>query len=126
MAETDVDYYAVLAVPADADAAEIGRAYRRALRRLHPDTREHTRDATQPEAALGAALALLHEAFGVLGDPDRRAAYDRRSHPARPQPRRSPVPARADRRPYLTDAPGAPLRAGPVYYRPSPPSGGDR
>lgn len=125
MAETSVDYYAVLGVPAHADAAEITRAYRRALRRLHPDTAshapEHADEATSGPAA-GAALALLHDAFAVLGDPDLRAAYDRRNRPARTArtTRRSsdePTPAG---RPYLTDPPDPPLRAGPVRYRPSP------
>lgn len=115
-----VDYYAVLGVSRQANAAEITRAYRRALRRLHPDTGEHlTQDSEAP--AVGAALALLHEAFAVLGDPERRAAHDRRSSPRPAPPARTSRPRRGD--PYLTEPADPPLRAGPVHYRPSPPTG---
>lgn len=120
MTDSSVDYYAVLDIPRRADTAEVIRAYRRQLRRVHPDTRSVD---GEPVPA-GEALALLREAFAVLGDPVRRATYDRRtrstpapSHPVTPPPRRDP---------YLAGPPDPPLRAGPVHYRPSTPPGGDR
>lgn len=128
MAEARDDYYAVLGIPRQASAAEITRAYRRALRRLHPDTharpddREHDAKASEARPGVGAGLALLREAFAVLGDPARRAAYDRRTQLA-PARRPATPPARQRRAPFLTDPPEPPLRAGPVYYRPYPPTG---
>lgn len=121
MTDSSVDYYAILDVPRRADTAEVIRAYRRQLRRVHPDTRPADGD---PVPA-GEALALLREAFAVLGDPVQRAAYDRdtRSTPASPHPV-TPSPYRHE--PYLAGPPDPPLRAGPVHYRPSAPPGGDQ
>jgi curved DNA-binding protein CbpA len=125
MTDHGVDYYAVLGVSAQADAAEIIRAYRRALRRLHPDTRDDAPEAAERRpAGAGAELALVREAFTVLGDPERRAGYDRSARPTRAS--RRPPAATRTRGSYLTDPPDPPLRAGPVRYRPSRSSGGDR
>lgn len=117
MAGPGVDYYGVLGVPVHADAAEIRRAYRRLLRSIHPDTRDGPEEPGQ--AGAGLALTLLREAFTVLGDPARRAAYDRRAQPERTPPRRSSASASGRR--YPTDPSDPPLRAGPVRYRPSRP-----
>lgn len=122
MTDDPVDYYAVLGVSPRASAGEILRAYRRQLRRVHPDTRPAPDDSAGAGEA-GEALVLLREAFAVLGDPVRRAAYDRSIRPApRPSPPRAPHPHES----YLAGPPDPPLRAGPVRYRPSPPTGGDR
>ncbi|MBO0891121.1 MAG: DnaJ domain-containing protein, partial [Acidothermales bacterium] len=120
--------YAVLGVSPGASAAEVVRAYRRRLRRVHPDTRPE--DLDHPATAgghaepggTGEALALLREAFAVLGDPVRRAAYDRHTRPA-PGPSRPSTSSSPTREPYLAGRPDPPLRAGPVRYRPSPPTG---
>lgn len=71
------DYYEMLDVGADADAAAIKQAYRRQARLLHPDINTAT-DAH-------AAMARINEAYEALSDPQRRAAYDgvRRRHFAR-------------------------------------------
>lgn len=73
------DYYRVMGVAADADAAAIKQAYRRHARLLHPDLNRST-DAH-------ASMARINEAYDVLSDPQRRAAYDgvRRRHRARQQ-----------------------------------------
>jgi DnaJ-class molecular chaperone len=70
------DLYAVLEVDRDADQEQIRRAYRLLLRRYHPDLQL----STDPEAARAAArrMARILDAYGVLGDPRRRAAYDDR------------------------------------------------
>ena len=62
------DYYGVLGVPQDADAATIKKAFRRLARRYHPDVSQ------VPDAA--ARMAELNEAHAVLGDAAARAAHD--------------------------------------------------
>jgi len=62
------DYYAVLGVPRDADAKGIKDAFRRLARRYHPDA------STESDAA--ERFKEIAEAYGVLSDPARRAAYD--------------------------------------------------
>ena len=62
------DYYGVLGVARDASASDIKKAYRRLARRYHPDVSK--------EADAAARMAELNEAHTVLGDPERRAAYD--------------------------------------------------
>ena len=62
------DYYEVLGVARDATAEDIKRAYRRLARKYHPDVSKET-DATQ-------RFQELSEAYEVLRDPEKRAAYD--------------------------------------------------
>jgi len=61
------DYYAALEVPPTATAPEIKRAYRRLVRKYHPDLNNQ---------ALDQHIKLLNEAYAVLSNPTRRAAYD--------------------------------------------------
>ena len=67
-----MNLYDVLDVPVWATPEELRSAHRRAVRALHPDSR----DAALPEAEADAALRLVNEAWAVLGDPARRGAYD--------------------------------------------------
>lgn len=66
-----MDPYAVLGVGPEASAAEITRAYRRLLRAHHPDLWQE--GPSDPHT-----LTALLDAYAVLRDPTRRAAYDRR------------------------------------------------
>lgn len=71
---SDPDHYAVLGVRRDAGAQEISRAYRALMRHHHPDMDRGDMDhGPVPE---GELLRIM-QAFNVLRDPQRRAAYDR-------------------------------------------------
>ncbi|MBD8868223.1 molecular chaperone DnaJ [Nocardioides donggukensis] len=63
------DFYAVLAVPKDASAEEIKKAYRRLARANHPDS-------NPGDAAKHDTFKAVAEAYDVLGDPEKRAKYD--------------------------------------------------
>ncbi len=111
------DPYRVLGVSADASQRDIARAYRRAVRRAHPDARPHDRQAA-------ARFRALTDAYGLLRDPDRRADYDR-GHPARQlagqlPPSRRPAPASRWRGSplLLGPPPSQPIWAGPVQVEP--------
>jgi curved DNA-binding protein CbpA len=69
---SEVDHYQVLGIPYTATAAEISRAYREAMKRVHPDRQQPDRRA----AAEGRARAI-NAAYAVLKHPLRRQAYDR-------------------------------------------------
>lgn len=64
------DHYAVLGVPRDASQDDIKRAYRRLARQLHPDA-----NPDDPQAE--SRFKELAAAYETLGDPQRRARYDR-------------------------------------------------
>lgn len=66
------DFYALLGVPFMATHAEITRAYRRAMKRAHPDRQHPERRAAAEELA-----RLLNAAYATLSDPVKRLAYDR-------------------------------------------------
>src|SRR5881397_1176128 len=63
------DYYGILGVPRDASEADIKKAYRKLAMDYHPD-RNKSHDAEE-------RFKRLTEAYEVLRDPDKRAAYDR-------------------------------------------------
>lgn len=65
----DKDFYKVLGVPKDADAAAVKRAYRKLARENHPD--HHTGDK-----AAEARFKQISEAHSVLADPAKRKEYD--------------------------------------------------
>jgi len=72
----DQDYYQMLGVSPLADLSEIRSAYHRLARRVHPDTNPEWED----DQKANRQMALLNEAYDVLGDPLRRAEYDRGRH----------------------------------------------
>ncbi len=106
------DHYQLLGVARAASREDITQAWRRRARAEHPDHRP-------PEAGDAAASRFrsLAEAYHVLSDPDRRAAYDSTL---------SPAAARTRARPDLVLLAEPPLRAGPVRIDGWPPAASQR
>lgn len=69
------DYYDVLGVSKGASAEEIKKGFRAKAKELHPD-----RNADNPKAE--AQFKEANEAYDVLKDGDKKAAYDRFGHAA--------------------------------------------
>jgi curved DNA-binding protein len=63
------DYYQVLEVGRDASEADIRKAYRRLARAHHPDLNK--------QSGAEERFKQIGEAYEVLGDPKKRAAYDK-------------------------------------------------
>jgi len=69
------DYYEVLGLSKGASADEIKKGYRSKAKELHPD-----RNTSDPSAE--SKFKEANEAYDVLKDPERKAAYDRFGHAA--------------------------------------------
>ena len=68
----NLDYYKVLGVPKDADLQAIKQAFKHLAMKYHPD-RNKAPDAEQ-------RFKEIAEAYAVLSDPKKRAAYDAKGH----------------------------------------------
>src|SRR6059058_1612933 len=75
MPTTKRDYYEVLGVPRGAPEDDVKRAYRKLAVKFHPDKNPNDPHAEERFKELG-------EAYDVLIDADKRAAYDRYGHAA--------------------------------------------
>lgn len=62
------DYYKIMGVGRDANQDEIKRVYRKLARKFHPDVSK--------EANAEEKFKEVQEAYEVLKDPEKRAAYD--------------------------------------------------
>ena len=69
MATKYKDYYETLGVPRSATQDDIKQAYRKLARKYHPDV------SPGPEAA--ARMIAINAAWEQIGDPVKRAAFDR-------------------------------------------------
>jgi len=78
------DYYAVLGVGREATGEEVKKAYRRLARKYHPDVskEEHAEERFKE----------VQEAYEVLKDPEKRAAYDQLGSSYRPGQEFRPPP----------------------------------
>jgi curved DNA-binding protein CbpA len=106
--------YERLGVVPEASAAEITSAYRRLLRRHHPDSRDGSQVLDHDDHGAGEnaaeVLAAIIDAYAVLRDPASRAEYDRSQQPKRPMITHRAPAARQD---FL-------LRVGPVHWQQGP------
>lgn len=66
------DYYEILGVPRTASAEDLKSAFRRLARQYHPDVNK--------EPGAEEKFKEINEAYAVLSDPEKRAAYDRFGH----------------------------------------------
>jgi curved DNA-binding protein len=78
------DYYEVLGVTRGADADAVKRAYRKLARKYHPDVSKEKNAENK--------FKELQEAYEVLRDPDKRAAYDQLGRDYRPGQQFRPPP----------------------------------
>lgn len=69
------DYYEVLGIPKDSSDSDIKKAYRKLALKYHPDRNPDDPSAEEKFKELG-------EAYDVISDPDKRAAYNRMGHAA--------------------------------------------
>jgi molecular chaperone DnaJ len=67
------DYYEVLGVAKDADEGTLKKSYRKLAHQYHPDKNPDDKDAEEK-------FKEASEAYAVLADPEKRAAYDRFGH----------------------------------------------
>ncbi|WP_427019178.1 J domain-containing protein (plasmid) [Pseudarthrobacter sp. P1] len=90
MKEHSPDPYGVLHLGPAATAREVARAHRALVRAHHPDTRTPGAGPAGPEAG-AQELQDIMDAYAVLGDPAKRAAYDRHRRES-PPPAPAPAP----------------------------------
>jgi len=74
-ASMNTDFYALLGVPREADPAAIKAAFRKLAMKHHPDQNPGCKESEEKFKA-------MNEAYAVLSDPQKRAAYDRYGHAA--------------------------------------------
>jgi molecular chaperone DnaJ len=75
MSSAQSDYYTILECARDADGAALKSAYRKLAMKYHPDR-------NPGDASAEAKFKAISEAYDVLKDPQKRAAYDRYGHEA--------------------------------------------
>ncbi|HEX8384015.1 MAG TPA: molecular chaperone DnaJ [Sphingomonas sp.] len=72
---TDIDFYELLECERTADAGTIKSSYRKLAMKFHPDKNAGCKESE-------AKFKAVSEAYDVLKDPQKRAAYDRFGHAA--------------------------------------------
>ncbi|WP_442543040.1 J domain-containing protein [Arthrobacter sp. KN11-1C] len=119
------DLYDILHIAPTATAREVTRAYRALIRGLHPDTRAAREHPTGPGPTEPGTktqdepqeLRDIMAAYAILGNPERRAAYDR----AHPSPASNATPQRPGAATVRISGqllPATSLLIGPVIWEP--------
>ena len=70
---TRLDYYEILEVSKTATADEIKKSYRKLAMKYHPDRNQGNKEAE-------ARFKDINQAYDILKDEQKRAAYDRFGH----------------------------------------------
>jgi DnaJ family protein C protein 17 len=70
-------HYRILGVPKSASQAQIKKAWRKLALDCHPDRASQRNLSERGEKSLAKRFTMASAAYEVLGDEDRRAAYDR-------------------------------------------------
>lgn len=65
-----IDYYEILEIEFDSDSSEIKAAYRRLVKKFHPDLHPNNPEAT-------AKMQLINEAYLILSDAEARQLYNK-------------------------------------------------
>ena len=73
----ELNFYALLGLDADADAASIRRAYLDAAKTYHPDALARSGIAAETRDRASRVFARISKAYGVISDESRRQEYDR-------------------------------------------------
>lgn len=73
---TKTDYYDILGVNKSASAEEIKKAYRKQALEWHPDRHKDEKEAAEKR------FKEINEAYQVLSDPQKKAAFDQYGHAA--------------------------------------------
>jgi len=76
MAENKKDFYELLGIEKGASEDEIKKAYRKMAKKYHPDNNLDNKEAAEKK------FKEVNEAYEILSDPQKRAAYDRYGHAA--------------------------------------------
>jgi curved DNA-binding protein len=93
------DYYKILGVDRDASEKDIKRAYRRLARQFHPDVNPGDKQAEEK-------FKKINEAYEALGDPEKRAKYDRLGASWQQWQRTGHDPSQFDWSQWFSSAPG--------------------
>jgi curved DNA-binding protein len=101
------DYYATLGVERSASLDEIKRAYRKLARKYHPDVSK--------EADAEARFKDVGEAYEVLKDPEKRAAYDQLGADWKAGQEFRPPPGGGGPRRYYYGSGGGPASGGEEF-----------
>lgn len=108
------NHYEVLGVPFDATPQQITRAYREAMKQIHPDrASEAARDAAEEQAK------LINVAYATLASPTKREAYNReiRAQTIQDQLMRAYVGGVSPLDQYSTDMTGERFRREPTAHQ---------
>lgn len=83
------DYYDVLGIGPESSSEEVQHAYRDQVKQWHPDLFRDAPQDQQTEAE--QTMRQITEAYGILGDPEKRLHYDTLHQNRIPEPMKMPT-----------------------------------